>query len=254
MNVVAFGSGAGSNLKALIAAQQGSNSYQIRAVLSDRPCPCLEIAKEHGIPQALNDFKTFFRERGATDYRNSQLRAAFDHETVRLLRDLEKREQFTIDLIVLAGYMRLVYPPLLRAFPNRVLNVHPADLQRCLPDGSRKYVGLDAVYQALADGNVETRSTVILVNEEVDGGELIVSGPWVPYIEGEPITRDRARCHQEKQKRLSDWPALVTAVQCIGSGELGRDSRGRLTLNDQVLGPAAVDMEREIKPCVVLSG
>ena len=70
-----------------------------------------------------------------------------------------------VDLIVLAGYMRVLPPEFIEAFPNKIINVHPS----LLP----KYKGLHAVEQALESGDTETGCTVHYVNEELDGGDII---------------------------------------------------------------------------------
>ena len=70
-----------------------------------------------------------------------------------------------VDYIVLAGYMRVLPPEFIEAFPNKIINVHPS----LLP----KYKGLYAVEQALESGDTETGCTVHYVNEELDGGDII---------------------------------------------------------------------------------
>jgi len=71
-----------------------------------------------------------------------------------------------VDLIVLAGYMRIISPKFVESFPNRIINIHPS----LLP----KYKGLHAIEQALESGDVCTGVTVHYVNEEMDGGEIIL--------------------------------------------------------------------------------
>ena len=75
-------------------------------------------------------------------------------------------DAYRVDLIVLAGWMRIVHNTLLEAYPNKIINVHPS----LLP----KYKGLNAVEQALESGDKETGCTVHYVNEELDGGEIIL--------------------------------------------------------------------------------
>ena len=73
---------------------------------------------------------------------------------------------WNVDLVVLAGWMRIVSPKLIDAFPKRIINLHPS----LLP----KYKGLHAIEQALESGDKETGCTVHYVNEELDGGEIIL--------------------------------------------------------------------------------
>ena len=199
--LVVFGSGTGTNLEALLRHQKSHStpSYQVKAIFVDRKCRMIEIGKREGIPVIYHSYVRFFRKNPDAP------REAYDAEVVRFLEP-----HAPVDLIVLAGYMRLVKAPLLEAFSNQIITVHPADLTE-----ERKYTGHDAVYQALSDGNTRTRSTVIQVDEGEDTGPIMVQGPWVEYTEGYPVTQERAERHQQKQKCESDWPALIEAVEIL---------------------------------------
>jgi formyltetrahydrofolate-dependent phosphoribosylglycinamide formyltransferase len=83
-----------------------------------------------------------------------------------------------VDLIVLAGWMRIVTPKLINAFPNRIINLHPS----LLP----KYKGLHAIEQALDSGDKMTGVSVHYVNEELDGGEVILQSE-VPILPGDDL-------------------------------------------------------------------
>jgi len=82
-------------------------------------------------------------------------------------------EAWRVDLIVLAGWMRIVSPKLIKAFPNRIINLHPSMLP--------KYKGLHAIERALESGDDTTGVTVHYVNEELDGGEIILQSE-VPIL------------------------------------------------------------------------
>ena len=82
-------------------------------------------------------------------------------------------EAWRVDLIVLAGWMRIVSPKLIAAFPNRIINLHPSMLP--------KYKGLHAIERALESGDDTTGVTVHYVNEELDGGEIILQSE-VPIL------------------------------------------------------------------------
>ena len=141
------------------------------------------------------------------------------------------------DLIVLGGYMRLIKEPLLEDFPDRIINVHPADLTILTSEGKRKYVGGNAVYDALKAGETSTRSSVIIVDLVrdadkkimADHGEIITMGNSVsidskfaelPEEEKRIQLKSYAKRHQEEQKRESDWPALTTALELIADGRV----------------------------------
>lgn len=220
MNVVVFGSGTGTNLEALLRDQiKPPLLYRVRAVFADRECRILEIGKRESLPVIYHPFSQFMKERGSTDPHDRAVRYAYDEKSARLLDACAAKHGFSIQCVVLAGYMRIVYSPLLKRYRSRILNVHPADLTRLDAQGKRCYVGSDVVYKALIHGETRTRSSVISVEEGIDTGPLFVLGPWVPYEEGYPVTRERANRHQEKQKKLSDWPALTEAVRRLALGD-----------------------------------
>ena len=79
---------------------------------------------------------------------------------------------------------------------------------------------------------------MILVDDSVDGRVVVVSGPWVEYGGVRPVTQDSADQHQDKQKRLSDWPATVTALRLVAEGWLSLDGDGRVYHDGRLL-PAA---------------
>jgi len=88
-----------------------------------------------------------------------------------------------VDLIVLAGWMRILTPKLINAFPNRIINLHPSMLP--------KYKGLHAIEQALESGDEMTGVSVHYVNEELDGGEVIMQSevPILPTDDLETLTK-----------------------------------------------------------------
>ena len=92
-------------------------------------------------------------------------------------------QAWKVDLIVLAGWMRIVSPKLINAFSERIINVHPS----LLP----KYKGLNVVERAMEAGDKETGCTVHYVNEELDGGEIILQGkvPILPEDTVESLTK-----------------------------------------------------------------
>ena len=88
-----------------------------------------------------------------------------------------------VDLIVLAGWMRIITPKLINAFPNRIINLHPSMLP--------KYKGLHAIERALESGDEYTGVSVHYVNEELDGGEVILQQqvPILPDDDVESLTK-----------------------------------------------------------------
>lgn len=143
-------SGGGSNLQSLIDRKEsGVLDARISTVISNVPgVKGLERAVKHGIPSQVLSHR---------DYPN---RRAYDQALVRGLRQAE------VEAVILAGFMRVVGPDLLAAFPRRVLNIHPALLPA--------FPGLHAQEQAVTHGVRLAGCTVHFVDEQVDHGPIII--------------------------------------------------------------------------------
>ena len=142
-------SGRGSNLQALIdASRRGElGGGRIGIVFSNvEDAPGLERARRAGIPVAFRDHRSRSRE-------------AFDADVVGVLH------AHAVELVCLAGYMRLLSPAFVRAFPGRILNVHPALLPA--------FPGLHAQRQALEHGVKVSGASVHLVDEQLDAGPIL---------------------------------------------------------------------------------
>jgi len=154
-------SGRGSNMAALIEAAKAKDyPAEIVIVLSNRPdAEGLSRAREAGIATAAVDHRIF-----GTD------RAAFEHAVDETLRT------HRVELICLAGFMRLLTPWFINRWSGRILNIHPA----LLPE----FKGLDTHRRALAAGAERHGATVHFVVEETDSGPII-SQQSVPVLEGD---------------------------------------------------------------------
>jgi phosphoribosylglycinamide formyltransferase-1 len=146
-----LGSGKGSNLDAIVRAiSEGSLDAEIRLVVSDLPgSPILEKARAHGLSTRLLPL--------------SRYRTRLEPEIERNLASL--LEAADVELLVLAGYMRMVKAPLLERFRGRIVNIHPS----LLPE----FPGLEAWRQALDAGVPFTGCTVHWVDEGMDTGAII---------------------------------------------------------------------------------
>ena len=153
-------SGSGSNLQSIIdAIEAGRLPAQIRVMLCNRPgARAIERARAHGVPVELLDHKTF------------SSREAFDARLVEILRERG------VELVCLAGFDRLISPVFVRAFPGRILNIHPA----LLPS----FKGLHGQRQALEYGVKLAGCTVHFVDEETDHGPIVIQAA-VPVLEGD---------------------------------------------------------------------
>jgi phosphoribosylglycinamide formyltransferase-1 len=173
-----LGSGSGSNMQAILdAIEAGTLDARIALVLSDNPDAfILERARRNGIKTGLIDcrgYKTRFPDEAQA-------------ETAAALR------QAGVELVCLAGFLRLVKRPLLDAFPNRILNIHPSLLPA--------FPGLESWKQALAAGVPETGCTVHLVDEGMDTGPIILQ-ERVPVLTDDTAETLHARI-QDAEHRL----------------------------------------------------
>lgn len=191
MRVGVLASGSGSNFQALVDALnvQGSPAQICFLVCNVPGAKVLERARAAGIEAITIDHKTFAS------------REAFDQAIVAALRARQ------IELVCLAGYLRLVTPTFLDHFPGRVVNVHPA----LLPS----FPGLHAPRQALEYGAVVAGCTVHFVDQGTDTGPIIAQAA-VPILPGDDEASLTARI-QKEEHRL--FPAAVAAI-----------ARGRVTL------------------------
>jgi phosphoribosylglycinamide formyltransferase-1 len=147
-----LGSGSGSNMQAILdAIDAGTLDARISIVLSDNPGAfILERARQRGIQTGVIDcrgFRTKFPEEAQA-------------ETAQLLKAAG------VELVCLAGFLRLVRRPLLEVFPSRILNIHPSLLPA--------FPGLESWKQALAGGAAEAGCTVHLVDEGMDTGPILL--------------------------------------------------------------------------------
>ncbi len=174
-----LGSGRGSNLEAIIRAIGDRRlPAMLAAVLSDQPeAHVLELGRRHG---ARTEAIVPATPRGRLD-------AEAEAKFVDVLR-AEK-----VDLVVLAGFMRIVGPVFLAAYPRRIINIHPS----LLP----KHRGADAAAQALAAGETTTGCTVHYVDEGVDTGEIIAQRE-VPVLPGDTAEALQARIQKVEHELL----------------------------------------------------
>jgi phosphoribosylglycinamide formyltransferase-1 len=191
-------SGRGSNLQAIIDAIEGNSlSAEIAVVLSNKQDAAgLERARKHGAPAVWLDPKPFA---GRPDRREAYDRA--------LLEVLQKHE---VDLVLLAGYMKIVTAVLVAAYENRMMNIHPS----LLPS----FPGLDVQKKAIEHGCKIAGCTVHFVTEGVDEGPIIIQAA-VPILEGDTPDALAARILEQEHK------VYPRAVQLYAEGRLRVEGR-----------------------------
>lgn len=195
MNVGVLASGSGTNLQALIDAGARGELGDARVVVvgvNVANCGALARARTAGLP-------TF-----VLDHHSYPAREAFDGALVSALR------AHGVELVVLAGFMRILTPPFMAAFPDRVINIHPSLLPA--------FPGVDGQAQAFRAGVKIAGCTVHFVETGVDCGPIIAQVA-VPVRDDDDVERLRLRILAEEHKLL---PAAVRAI-----------SEGRVTIQDR---------------------
>ena len=188
-------SGRGSNMVALIeAAKAPSYPAEIALVLSNRADAAgLARAEAEGIATAVVDHAVFGKDREAFE---RALQAELDNHS--------------IDLVCLAGFMRLLSAGFIRRFPNRILNIHPSLLPA--------FPGLDAQHQALEHGVKVAGCTVHYVDENLDAGPIILQKP-VPVLDDDTVDALSARILTEEHRIYSE------AIRIVLGGRYKLDGR-----------------------------
>ena len=194
-------SGGGTNLQALIDAQQRGEiiNGEIALVVSSSPTAyALERAKKAGIATVVIN---------KSDY-------ADRHVMTQALVDQLK--ECSIDLVVFAGFMYILTEEITQAFPNRMMNVHPALIPSFCGEG---YYGLHVHERALEYGVKLSGATVHFVSEECDGGPIILQKA-VPIEEG-----DTPEALQRRIMEQAEWKLLPEAVSLFCQGRLSVEGR-----------------------------
>ncbi len=182
-------SGTGSNLQAILdAVATGALSARVKIVISNRPgVPALERARAAGVPALCIPHQGFPN------------REAFDRALVAALREAE------VSWVVLAGFMRLLTPEILDAYPGRIINIHPA----LLPS----FPGLEAARQALEYGVKITGCTVHFVDRGVDSGKIIAQRA-VAVEPRDVLATLSARIHRAEHE------LFVSVLRDIAAGQI----------------------------------
>jgi len=195
-NVVVLISGSGSNLQALIDSQSDSNPARIGAVISNRADAYgLQRAQAAGIPTQVLSHREFAD------------REAFDTAVMAAI------DAFQPDLVVLAGFMRILTPGFVRHYQGRLLNIHPSLLPR--------HKGLDTHNRAVAAGDAEHGCSVHFVTEELDGGPVAIQAA-IPIRPDESVAQLTDRVHVEEHR------IYPLAVRWFAEGRLRLGEQGAM--------------------------
>lgn len=196
LNIAVLVSGGGTNLQALLDSEaRGENpNGKITLVVASKPgVYALERAANAGVESTVVRRK---------DYATGE---AFDAALLAVLR------QHHIDLVVLAGFLTVLGPSVVEAYPRRILNVHPALIPAFCGPGM---YGLRPHQAALARGCKVTGATVHFVNEDCDGGPILLQKAV------EILPDDTAETLQKRVMVEAEWKLLPKAVALVCSGEI----------------------------------
>lgn len=201
-------SGRGSNLQAIIDnIENGSLSAQVAVVISDQADAfALERARKHNIPAVQVSSKGFKEKREEYD--------------ALLVQELRK---FDVELVILAGFMRIITRTLVRAYPNRIMNIHPALLPA--------FPGLHVQKAAIEHGVKFSGCTVHFVDEGMDTGPIIIQAV-VPVLDMDTEESLSARILKQEHRIFSK------AIQLYGEGKLKVEGRRVLVSSAIGLGDA----------------
>lgn len=195
LRVGVLASGRGSNLRAIIErSRAGEIDVEVAVVLSDVPdSPALDCAREAGIPAVYvpaGTFKTKLTPEAEVEY-------------------AEALERFDVDVVALAGFMRILHAPFLDRFAGRVVNIHPSLLPA--------FPGLRAQEQALNYGVRWSGATVHFVNAGVDAGPVILQAP-VPVQDGDTAETLAARILVEEHRVYPEALQLIAEGRVVVEG------------------------------------
>ena len=196
LKIGVLGSGSGSNMQSIVdEIEAGRLDAEVRVVLADVPdAKILDRAKRHGIPCQYLDCAPW----------KTKLEGQAEDRCIEILKDAG------VDTVVLAGFMRIVKPGLLAAFPNRVLNIHPALLPA--------FPGVHSWKQALDYGCKVAGVTVHFVDGGTDTGPIIVQKA-VPVLEDD--TPETLHARIQVQEHL----AFPEALRLLAAGRLSVEGR-----------------------------
>ena len=190
INIAVLVSGGGTNLQALIDAQGKVLQHgKIKLVISSKPdVYALQRAKQAGIDHcviAKRDYST------QEEFSNALL---------------QQLQSYQIDMIVLAGYLSILDETIIRAYPNRIINIHPSLIPSFCGKG---YYGLKVHEAALAYGVKVTGATVHIVNEIPDGGKILLQKAV------DILPSDTPETLQQRVMEEAEWKLLPQATEMI---------------------------------------
>lgn len=185
VKIAIFASGSGTNFDNIMQRVKKGvlHNIEVTALYTDQPtAACVQLGQQHGLPVHT------YRPKSYVD------KLAYEQD---VLKQLEAEQ---VEWIVLAGYMRLIGNTLLDAYEGKILNIHPS----LLP----KYKGIDAIGQALNNGELETGTTVHYVDAGMDTGQIIAQRKC-------PIYQDDTKAALEDRIKSLEYELYPEVIQQI---------------------------------------
>lgn len=199
-------SGGGSNADIILQKRHLYPHLNFASIISDKSSSnAILLAQKHGIESMI--------------YEGQINTATKRSKYFKQLGSLLKSKNITA--LIYAGFMKIATEDFVNTFPG--INSHPADLRVLLPDGSRKYVGMEAVQLAIDDDCDEFRCSCCIVDRTVDEGQLIAcSNPvYRTELTQQPI---QATLLHEHMKQAAEWLYYPVVIQKISCGEISEHS------------------------------
>ncbi len=194
MNIAVFASHGGTDMQAIVdGCKQGKINADVKVLICNNPdAYVVQRAKNEDIPYYIVNAKTCDGEEGVSD------------------KILSLMQEYAIDMIFLAGYMRKMPVPVLEKFENRIFNIHPALLPKY---GGKGMYGIHVHEAVIAAGEKESGVTIHRVNAQYDSGE-IVRQATVPVMEGDTPDTLAARVLEREHA------FLVEVISDIADGKI----------------------------------
>lgn len=248
MQVAAFMSGGGSNIKELARNESemkknGGSPYNIAVIVTDNENGkknASKISEEFRIPNSViySDFGEF--RSTLENPKDWSARGPYFEGIVQELEKITPR----ISCLAFGGYEILVTDPLISAYKDMILNVHPADLTIVNEEtGERKYIGNHAVLDQVMGGMEEICASIHIVNEKMDGGPVLrVSAPVSVDLEGHALeelienpelANGIAEKNQNRLKEAGDWRIFTPTLAEVALGRIVKDANGKLFIKNE---------------------
>ena len=213
--VVLFSGGASA-----VPFMAGGGGYEVvGAISTNKNASGINKLEKLGIPVEVVDIRNFYGDKPITDMK---IRETYDEKIISII----EKKKWEPDIIACSGYMYILTKKFLNRFPNKILNVHPADLS-IMKKGKRKYIGSHAVEDQIKAGEKITKSTIHIMDERADHGPILF------ISEGLPVENRSPKEQQELMKEKCDGPAYREALNMLSKGMFAIDSNKNIYVRDK---------------------